>query len=547
MKTEYRKNGSIKRLLITTFAALVFIFCLGLILIGYNIANVSSQIDSLEHEYVSSNLAAQLLQSSSGLRREQIGYSLRRVLGTKMSPDSIKYIERESLTLNETFIKLQKVADHRTQQQLERLRQPVTEFKRLHEKFLVMDRNSAPQQTARMLTSTESWKIYDRIERGIQTLVQQQSERVVQSKRSSAAAIDNLKVSLIIIALFFLSVIIFAGIILIRRILGPLRATTDVLTEISDGNLAVVIERKQFNSSEYSALADVLGSTRDKLQQMITQIGSSSVQLGTAVEDLGKVAGDSATGMEQQRNEVTQVATAMNELQSSIAEISRNTSQTAEYANNAVQATSKGQSVVASTLQAIDESSQEISRVNGVIRQLQKDTDAIAVILDVIANITEQTNLLALNAAIEAARAGEQGRGFAVVADEVRVLAQRTQSSAREIKDTIEILQQRAKQAVESMQTSQGKMGTSLTTADQAHLAMELISEAIANINDIAIQVASATEQQSAVTEELNCNITNISDASQRVSDGSQLVSRSSHELSQLAGDLEGMIRQFKL
>ena len=547
MNTDKKKYGSIKHLLIATFSTLAFIFCIGLVLIGYNIENVRSQIDSLEREYVSSNLAAELLQSSSGLRREQIGYSLRRVLGTQMSSDSVQYIEREAITLNQTFTELKKRANTRTQQQLTQLEQPIAEFKLLHDQFLAMDSKAEPKETAKMLTSTASWKIYDRIETGIRALSERQAETVNYAKQSSAKAIDSLKICLIIIAAIFIMVIIFAGIILIRRILSPLQATTEVLTEISAGNLAVDIERARFNSSEYSALADVLTSTRMKLQQMITQIGTSSVQLGSAVEDLGSVANDSATGMEEQRNEVTQVATAMNELQSSIVEISRNTSQTAEFANNAVEATAQGQSVVSSTLAAIDESATEIARVNTVIEQLQKDTDAIAVILDVIANITEQTNLLALNAAIEAARAGEQGRGFAVVADEVRVLAQRTQTSAREIKDTIEVLQDRAKLAVQSMQSSQGKMQTSVVAADQAHLAMEEISNAIGSINDIAIQVASATEQQTAVTEELNCNITNISDASKRVSDGSHLVSQSSRELRQLSVNLDGMIQQFRV
>lgn len=547
MNTDNKKYGSIKHLLIVTFSVLLFIFCIGLTLIGYNIENVRSQIDSLEREYTASNVAAQLLQSSSALRREQIGYSLRRVLGTKMSSDSIQYIEGEAVILKQSLTELKKLANVHTQEQLARLEQPIAEFILLHDQFITMDSKADPKETANMLTSTASWKIYDRIETGIRSLTQQQAEIVNDAKQSSASAINNLKVCLIVIAVIFILVMVLAGIILLRRILDPLQATTEVLTQISIGNLTVNIEREKFNSAEYSALADVLTSTRMKLQQMITQIGTSSVQLGGAVEALGNVARDSALGMEEQRHEVTQVATAMNELQSSTVEISRNTNQTAEFANNAVQATIQGQNVVSSTLMAIDESAKEIDKVSIVIELLQKDTSAIAVILDVIANITEQTNLLALNAAIEAARAGEQGRGFAVVADEVRVLAQRTQSSAQEIKDTIAVLQERANQAVQSMQSSQSTMQTSVAAANQAHSAMEEINSAIGSINDIAIQVASATEQQTAVTEELNFNITNISDASNRVSDGSSQVSQSSQELRQLSLNLEGLIQQFRV
>lgn len=539
-------NLSLRKLLITLFAALLALFCLSLGTIGYHLEEVKSQISLLEREYHSNDQAASLLQLVSGLRREQLGYSLRRVLNAPMSEESRQYLQDQTLAINSALQQLKQGAGQDTLVQLHKLDAPLLAFMGLHKQFLNQDSSDLAENTANMLTSMESWHIYNNVETELKALMELETNKVSSARSASEQAIQSLSSSLVIVFCLFVTLALGAGWFLLRRIFIPLGATTQVLEKIASGDLASAIPMEKFSGSEFKHLAETLGQMRTTLHEMISQIGAASVQLAAAVEEMTAVAAESAEEMQQQRSEVDQVATAMTELQSSIADISRNTTQTADQANQGVQATTEGQQVVMQTLDTIQSSDAEITAASEVINQLQKDSDSIAMVLEVIAQITDQTNLLALNAAIEAARAGEAGRGFAVVADEVRTLASRTQSSALEIKGTIEQLQQRALHANEVMQKSRERMQGSVRCANEASDAIERISAAIGIINDMAIQVASATEQQTAVTGELGVNITNISDAASKVSMGTGHVSQSSQELSQLAHNLAHLISRFR-
>lgn len=537
---------SLRKLLITLFAALLALFCLSLGTIAYHLQEVKSQINLLEREYHSNDQAAALLQLVSGLRREQLGYSLRRVLDAPMSEESRQYLQDQTLLIQAALNELKQGSGKDTLVQLEKLNAPLQAFMGLHTQFLIQDNNDLPENTANMLTSMEAWHIYNNVETELSALMTLETQKVSSARNASEQAIQSLSSSLIIVFSLFVTIALGAAWFLLRRIFIPLGATTQVLENIASGDLATRIPMEKFTSSEFTHLAKTLEQMRITLQDIISQIGAASVQLAAAVEDMSTIAAEAAEDMHQQRAEVDQVATAMTELQSSISDISRNTTQTADQANLGVQATAEGQQVVLQTLETIRNSDVEITTASEVIGQLQKDSDSIAMVLEVIGQITEQTNLLALNAAIEAARAGEAGRGFAVVADEVRTLASRTQSSAREIKGTIEQLQQRALHANEVMQKSRERMQGSVRCANEASDAIERISAAIIIINDMAIQVASATEQQTAVTGELGVNIINISDAATKVSMGTGHVSQSSQELNQLAHNLAQLISRFR-
>ncbi|GIU05130.1 MULTISPECIES: methyl-accepting chemotaxis protein [unclassified Shewanella] len=539
-------NLSIKQLFIVLFSSLLIIFALSLGLIKYHSQQLEAQIFTLERENQTSELISQLLNKVSGLRREQLGYSLRRVQASPISEESREYLNQQVVDINDIVIKSNEVVKTDTLTQINQLKAPLAEFSRLHQNFMQSDTTQGAAAAGQMLSSMDAWHIYNNVEQGIFQLMKRQAAKVIQAKSAADDAMTALNRSTIIVAILFMIALSSSAVFLLKRILSPLHATKSVLSAIADGDLTIDIDMSKFNSREFNQLAGVLLQMRNQLQDIISQIGAASIQLAAAVEEVSTIAQQSASGVGQQQHEVDQVATAMTELQSSITEIARNTNQTAEQALLAVTAADSGSRVVADTMEAINQSESEITAVSEVITQLQQDTDAISVIVEVIANITDQTNLLALNAAIEAARAGEQGRGFAVVADEVRTLASRTQGSAHEIKTTIELLQKRSQTAVSVMNSSRDKMKHSVEQARCASDAIGDINAAITQINDMAIQVASATEQQTAVTEELSQNIINISDAACRVSEGTVQVSQSSNELSQLAVNLAEIIRRFR-
>jgi methyl-accepting chemotaxis protein len=249
----------------------------------------------------------------------------------------------------------------------------------------------------------------------------------------------------------------------------------------------------------------------------------------------------------QQQNEIDQVATAMNEMTATVQEVARNAEQAAQAAQQADHSAQNGASVAGSARREITGLVDEVETSAGVIQELQSESENIGMVLDVIRGIAEQTNLLALNAAIEAARAGEQGRGFAVVADEVRTLASRTQKSTEEIHHMIERLQSGASNAVKVMTQARGKGQGGVGEMGRVTDTLGEIARAVASINDMNTQIASAAEEQSAVAEEINRNVSNISQGSAQSAQGTEQTAFASMELARLAADLQTLVARFKV
>ncbi len=286
---------------------------------------------------------------------------------------------------------------------------------------------------------------------------------------------------------------------------------------------------------------------RKGFMTLVKEILGSSGQLAAAAEELSAVTESSNNGVMRQQGEIEQVATAMNEMSATVTEVSKNAANAATAATDADDRAKVGCEVVNTTVETINNLASEVERTSQVIENLKGDSISIGAVLDVIRDIAEQTNLLALNAAIEAARAGEQGRGFAVVADEVRTLASRTQQSTREINDMIERLQNGANQAVSVMEMGRAKAEESVEQAAKAGEALQAITGVVDNIKGMNMQIASAAEQQSATAEEINRNIVNISEVSQETAGGSQQTASASDELARLASDLQGQVSKFKI
>jgi len=285
----------------------------------------------------------------------------------------------------------------------------------------------------------------------------------------------------------------------------------------------------------------------DALRSIIDNVNSSTLQVASASEELAMVTQANNEGIQNQSMETEQVATAMNEMTATVQEVAQNATQAAASASDANEGTQAGQKVVADNMAAIHKLAGEIESASQVIRKLEEDSVRIGSVLDVIRGIAEQTNLLALNAAIEAARAGEQGRGFAVVADEVRTLASRTQESTQDIQNMIEQLQMGTKDAVRVMDESRQQAEDSVARAEKAGASLQEITRAVATINDMNLQIASAAEEQGVVSEEINRNINNISHMTQETADGTRQISSASEDLARISNELQALVAQFRV
>ena len=327
----------------------------------------------------------------------------------------------------------------------------------------------------------------------------------------------------------------------------PLKQMVAMLNDIAQGEGDLTRRLTSDRADELGAIANGFNTFLIKLQGMITQVVSSVQKVSDSSEHTADIAIRTNQGVHKQMVEIDQVATAVHEMTATAQDVARNATQAAQAASHADQAASQGMRIVRDTSTSIGALAAEIGKAVGVVQTLAKDSENINAILTAIRGIAEQTNLLALNAAIEAARAGEQGRGFAVVADEVRNLAQKTQKATEEIQTMIQQLQQGTRDVVRVMEDSQSRTDESVQHAAKAAEALETITQAVSVINDMNTQIASAAEEQSAVAEDINRNVINIGQVANEVAGGADESSAASADLTKLAEQQRRLINQFKV
>nr|MBO2511862.1 methyl-accepting chemotaxis protein [Gammaproteobacteria bacterium] len=327
----------------------------------------------------------------------------------------------------------------------------------------------------------------------------------------------------------------------------PLRQMVGMLDDIAKGDGDLTVRLQVQRSDELGQIAQGFNAFLTKLQAMIAAVVNSVQQVSDSSVRTADIAIRTNQGVQKQLAEIELVATAIHEMTATAQDVARNASHAAEAASHADRAANQGKQVVQETSAAIRELAGEIDHAVGVVQELAHDSENINAILVAIRGIAEQTNLLALNAAIEAARAGEQGRGFAVVADEVRSLAQKTQQATEEIQSMILQLQNGTREVVRVMEQSQAKTGASVEHANQAADALEAITEAVSVINDMNNQIASAAEEQSAVAEDINRNVTNIGQVANEVAGGADESSQASAEMTRLAEQQRRLVTQFRV
>ena len=398
---------------------------------------------------------------------------------------------------------------------------------------------------ARRLINGPLAEYADSMMKALAALIKYNAKGAEQASQRSSAVFDE-AFSLIVVALAMILVALIAiATLLTRSIVLPLADAVAVAERVATGDLTQDIQ--VIGRDEPALLLRALSRMQQSLRDTIRKIAASSDQLASASEELHTVTEDTSRGLHQQSAEIDQAATAVNQMTAAVEEVANNAVSTADASKGADQTTRDGRDQVNQALASIQHLVNDVTDTSGEIEQLASNANEISRVLDVIGAIAGQTNLLALNAAIEAARAGEAGRGFAVVADEVRALAHRTQQSTAEIEQMITGIQSGTERAVTAMHTSQGRANGTLEVAQSAGQALEVIAEAITSINQRNLVIASASEQQAQVAREVDRNLVNIRDLAMQTSAGANQTSAAAQDLSRLAIDLNAMVAQFKI
>lgn len=339
-------------------------------------------------------------------------------------------------------------------------------------------------------------------------------------------------------------IVYFLFLYMIRRRLADL---ADKFRDVSSGDGDLSRRINVTGRDGIDNLGRIFNGFIEKLQSIISQVMDDSTNLVGVASHLNSISASSSNSALQQQSQIEQVATAMNEMTATATEVASNARNAADAAQAADSDVNSGMEIVSQTVQSINSLAAEVDRANDVIRTLQSDSEEIGSVLDVIRGIAEQTNLLALNAAIEAARAGEQGRGFAVVADEVRTLASRTQQSTEEIQEMIERLQSGANDAVKVMEESHIQATNSVDQASETGAALQKITSAVNTINQMNLQISNAAEQQTEVAHEIDVSLNKINEASHESVSNASEASQESENLNGLATHLQEMMKQFKV
>ena len=357
----------------------------------------------------------------------------------------------------------------------------------------------------------------------------------------SASANTIQLVSTLLVLLFG----ILAAVIITRQITRPLRETLEVVERIAGGDLSHNL--RVTRRDDLGVLQQGIARMGTTLRELIGGIRDGVTQIASAAEELSAVTEQTSAGVNSQKIETDQVATAMHEMTATVQEVARNAEDASQAAAAADAEAREGDQVVNQAIDQIERLAVEVGRSTEAMAVLQQESDKIGSVMDVIKAVAEQTNLLALNAAIEAARAGEAGRGFAVVADEVRGLAQRTQKSTEEIQTLVAALQSGTQHVASVMNSSRSLTDSSVTLTRQAGTSLQGITRTVSNIQSMNQQIAAAAEQQSAVAEEISRSIINVRDVSEQTAAASDETAKSSIELARLGNQLQMMVSHFRI
>ncbi|MDH5573341.1 MAG: methyl-accepting chemotaxis protein [Gammaproteobacteria bacterium] len=441
------------------------------------------------------------------------------------------------------IIKEIKIVDPQLNAQLDELVNAFTPYYETGKKMAQAYVDEGPVAGNKMMTEFD--EVASNINKKVEILLQQRIQQIDLDwniyndlKLQIFGAIGIAMCILIALATYF--------VINIRTILNAISEISAEFTLLGQGNFETRKRQIDQRSDELGSLGKNISTMKQQLRKMLGNIRNSANQLNSFVSSLSDITHQAMVSIEQQKSETEQVVAAITEMSANSREVAGNASMTAESASGADQAANNGKLVVQKTVSSIETLADKVNSAAESINRVEQDTDSIGSILEVIRGIAEQTNLLALNAAIEAARAGEQGRGFAVVADEVRTLASRTQNATGEIQARITQLQSGANQAVSVMNEGREQTTQSVDYVLSTRDSLNEITQAVTTISEMSTQIATAAEQQSAVVEEVSRNANNISDVNVNNAAAVQEIVHATQELSRLSGSLNTAVASFK-
>ena len=534
-----------KKLLCTFGLMAILVLILGLFSIRQlDLVNYSSTV--IVEEHLPRLVAvAKLDVKASDYRRRQL-----RMLEQHSPEEKQKYLERlqqDEQAMKEELEKLAKlVKEPEAQAKAEALAQAWHDYEQQQQQITALSQQNDLVGAAKLLNGPSD-KLFLSIKEQIKALIDANKE----DANAASAKGDQLYASATIYIWLLIAIsiilVVFCAWLLGNQIRKPLQRLLEQAEQVANGDLTSRLDYSRFSHDEIGTLARAFGKMQGNLRALVEEMGRAVSQVSSATEEVSAIAGQSASGQQTQQNDITYLATAMNQMSSTVGEVSRSTTQAASAAQQANREAMAGGQIVQETLKAIQVVANEVQHVTEVVHELEQDSTRIGVVLEVIGSIAEQTNLLALNAAIEAARAGEQGRGFAVVADEVRTLAKRTQQSTQEINSIIATLQKRGQEAVQATQKGQDLVKECVTKAAQAGSSIESIAAAVADISDMNTQIATATEEQSSVAEDLNRNIVNINQVSHEIGEAASQTATACKDLSALAHHLSELSQRFRI
>lgn len=423
------------------------------------------------------------------------------------------------------------------------VQQSIREYYEIEDKMVALALDDRAAEAEEMLDQVRV--ITDKLTKATLALMEFNKTAADKLRAASVAQYNSAFWLMLVVMAVATALAIVMAVLLSRSIQQPLQLAVVAAEQVAAGDLTKTVPVN--GDDEITRLSQALFQMQQNLRDAISKIGASSDQLASAAEELHSVTEDSSRGVQLQNDEIQQAATAITEMSSAVDEVARTAMQTSEASAESAKLAADGKARVADTSQVLTEMNNDVLNSSQMINQLASQVDSIGQVLDVIRAVADQTNLLALNAAIEAARAGEAGRGFAVVADEVRGLAHRTQVSTGEIEGMIKQIQQSATASVQAMQQTGQKAEQAQSVAAKAADALELITNRIIAISDSNHIIASAAEEQSKVAREIDRNIITISDLATQTAAGAQQTSASASELTRLAVDLNTLVTRFKI